>query len=298
MNRHCLVTDGFSPAAVKLRAEFDRRFRERAGEGAAPGRFVWDFWHVPDQYTLLRTPAYHFFSAKLYESWHRRIVEWGRATLGCHDISPPWLSCYVDGCEQQMHADHPHGPWAFVYSLTDWRGRDFSGGETQILKPKFLREWAGGGRAHTELRDIFDLWPPRFNRLLVFDPRLPHGVRRVQGAGGVLGGRLVMHGWFVQPRPFFTGALKVRQVEATLTSVLGELGQSVRELDVHGYISLRLNVGRDGHVRRCLWLTNTLVGDHAAPRLAVREIERHFRKASFARSSGATVLTVPVRLGH
>ena len=109
--------DGFAPEAKALRATFDERFAEpRSTRG---DRFVWDWWHVPGQYTALRTPAWTYFPKKVYEAFHRRLVEWGRKTLGCHDISPPWLSLYIDGCRQELHGDLPHGPWAFVYSLTN-----------------------------------------------------------------------------------------------------------------------------------------------------------------------------------
>jgi hypothetical protein len=30
-------------------------------------RFVWDYWHVPDQYTLVRTSAQDFFGDELYD---------------------------------------------------------------------------------------------------------------------------------------------------------------------------------------------------------------------------------------
>ena len=48
---------------------------------------------------------------------------------------------------------------------------------------------------------------PAFNRLVLFDPRLPHGVREVQGTRDPRKGRLVVTGWFTEPTPFFTGAL-------------------------------------------------------------------------------------------
>ena len=41
-----------------------------------------------------------------------------------------------------MHTDNPHGPFAFVLSLTEWEGRSFSGGETAILQPWVLDYWA------------------------------------------------------------------------------------------------------------------------------------------------------------
>ena len=136
MPRFVILTDRFFTRADRLRAVFDERFSNPRGLGS--DRFVWDWWHVPGQYTALRTPAYHYFPKVLYERFHRQLVTWGRRNLGCHDVSPPWLSCYVEGCRQELHADVPHGPWAFVYSLTLWNQRQFTGGETLLLKPATL----------------------------------------------------------------------------------------------------------------------------------------------------------------
>ncbi len=47
---------------------------------------------------------------------------------------------------------------------------------------------------------------PAFNRLTLFDPRLPHGVRAVEGTRDPRRGRLVVTGWFTEPTPFFNGA--------------------------------------------------------------------------------------------
>jgi hypothetical protein len=135
-----LTVSSFSPEARSLRSHFEERFANP--HDASSGRFVWDYWHVPQQYTVLRTPAYHFFAPQVYQAFHERLVLWGRRTLGCHDISPPWLSCYVDGCRQEFHSDLPHGPWAFVFSLTPWSKRQFTGGETLLLQDEMMNYWS------------------------------------------------------------------------------------------------------------------------------------------------------------
>ena len=176
-------------------------------------RFCWDWWHVPGQYTLLRTPAEAFFPAELYDQLEDALIAYGERELGCRGISPIWLrwavaskwaagpwrrgsglatveavgpcamacssafnatasawhaiqgskqqrlqssyplkhfpltslpcpySCYVSGCHQGLHADAPHGPFAFVLSLTNWEERRFSGGETLLLQPHVLDYW-------------------------------------------------------------------------------------------------------------------------------------------------------------
>lgn len=77
-------------------------------------------------------------------------------------------------------------------AATDWEGRGFTGGETMILKPHVLDYWRsfqpGQG---LEERHFLDLVEPRFNRLTVFDPRFPHGVRAVTGTRDPLKARLV-----------------------------------------------------------------------------------------------------------
>ena len=106
-------------------------------------RFVWDYWHVPHQYTLHRTMASDYFEEEEFEKLTEALTAFGRETLGCQAISPPWLSFYVDGCEQAMHADVPQGPLAYVLSLTRWEERRFIGGETAIMKPEHLNYWQG-----------------------------------------------------------------------------------------------------------------------------------------------------------
>lgn len=49
--------------------------------------------------------------------------------------------------------------------------------------------------------------PPQFGRFLAFDPRFPHGVRAVHGPRQMVTGRLVLHGWFSDPVPFWSGGL-------------------------------------------------------------------------------------------
>ena len=55
----------------------------------------------------------------------------------------PDMQCSLGahGLLQELHADSPHGPWAFVLSLTDWEQRGFTGGETTIFQPYMLNFW-------------------------------------------------------------------------------------------------------------------------------------------------------------
>lgn len=232
-----IIIDRFSPVSAKLRAEFDAKMKDP--RRSLPDRFVWDYWHVPGQYTHLRTPAEPFFSKRAFAGLVEALGNFGQRKLGCHGISPPWLSNYVEGCSQELHADVPHGPWAYVLSLTPpvtaARPRAFQGGETLLLRETALDYWSEG-RAHllnrggkggfVERDEIVERVVPDFGRLTVFDPRIPHGVSRVSGTHDPREGRLVLHGWFVQPRPFIEGPLK----EATLVGLINALSAALPEL--------------------------------------------------------------------
>lgn len=49
---------------------------------------------------------------------------------------------------------------------------------------------------------------PQFNRLSLFDPRVPHGVVPVHGVHDPREARIVLHGWFAEPEPYFEGVLE------------------------------------------------------------------------------------------
>lgn len=255
--------DRFSPYARELRAHFDRQFADP--HRAHAGRFVWDYWHVPGEFTNIRTPAFHYFPRALYEKFHRHLVRWGRENLGCHDISPPWLSLYVTGCRQETHVDRPHGPLAFVFSLT--RAGQFRGGETFLIKPKTLIE-------------------PRFNRLTLFNPAIPHGVREVRGTQDPRHGRLVIHGWFVNPRPFWVGPLNAGEIATGLDE---GLPSAVAGLSLgHGLLSMRLEI-RAGQVTNSRVLLNTLSGARD-----VRILTKRLERLRFPARRTPTQLTLPL----
>ena len=262
---HYLMVDDFYPKAKSLRQVFDRKFAQPLH--AHGERFVWDFWHVPGEYTHLRTPAVHYFPKKQYEAFHRYLVKWGREHLGCHDISPPWLSCYIAGCKQQPHRDHPHGPLAFVFSLSQG---GFKGGQTFLQKPKTLIA-------------------PKFNRLTLFNPSLQHGVKEVKGTMDPRQGRLVIHGWFVQPRPFWVGPLKVSDVARGLNEGLEDLPTGLGA----GLLSLRLQITQQGAVSSQKILINTLVGGRPAQ---LAKLLQRTALIKFAQSTASSRLTLPLIL--
>lgn len=286
---HLKVVDRFSRHARALRAVYDGRFRDPLA--GSPERFVWDYWHVPDQYTLLRTPAVRYFPRAPLEGFLRELTDWGMRELGCRAVTIPWLSAYVDGCRQELHADNPHGPWAYVLSLSTGA---FRGGETLVLKPRVLDYWKGfRGHRGVELPQLVDRIEARFNRLVAFDPRLPHGVTEVRGSHDPREARLVLHGWFTDPAPFFSGKLTARAIEPVLNAGLRSLAPlAARHGVVDGLLSVRLRVRPDGRVGSARSLASTLAGRDASG--FAREVVARVREWEFARARGPSEITIPV----
>jgi hypothetical protein len=257
--RQLIVVDDFFGAAGDMRQVFDERLGTR--RGASPERFVWDYWHVPDQYTYVRTFADEFFPPQLYQRFLDRLLGWGRETLGCSRIIRPWLSYYVDGCGQELHADIPHGPWAYVFSLTNWDERAFSGGETLLLSKDTLDYWRGYERSRgSELSSFAELIEPRFNRLTVFDPRIPHGVRRVEGTREPLDSRIAVHGWFHEPAVVVSEAIEQAGLRTAFEATLAILLVSLGDADgAEGIAAARIDLSSDGKVKGSHIVSSSLV---------------------------------------
>ncbi len=289
----------FHPRAQELRNTFDERFADLRGDSQE--RFCWDYWHVPGEYTYVRTPARRYFPTGLYGDLMSALRRWGRDHLGCERLGDPWLSYYVNGCVQELHSDRVHGPWAYVLSLTRWQERPFEGGETVILRSRTLDFWrAFEPGKHMNHRDIVERIPAAFNQLLVFDPRIPHGVSRVEGCADPRRARLVIHGWFRPPVVSLEGALRmgeIADIPARLQQrVAAELGDPTRLM---GLLVARLSIGADGTVSRVRCYSGALRSRDGGERIssdAVRRTEALLSTAEFPASTGTSELLLPVEL--
>jgi hypothetical protein len=229
------------------------------------------------------------------------LLTYARTELGCSALTPVWLSNYVDGMRQEIHADVPNGPWAFVLSLTDWDERKFSGGETFMLRPESLDYWRGFDAGDVvERGNIVRTIEPKFNRMTVFDPRIPHGVNTVGGTRDPREGRLVLHGWFRDLAPHFSGALTEESCEESLGEILPPLYAALAELPrALGVVVIRVDVNADGSVGGTEWKADTLVPvpapdlpDPTEVRDAILlEIAGAFMDATFPALSGS--ITMP-----
>jgi hypothetical protein len=282
-----LIHDHFYPQAEELRDFFEEQFVNPYSLQAK--RFVWDYWHVPHQFSLLRTPAYHYFPEKMYMRFHRHLVQWGRSQLGCWDISPPWLSCYIHGSRQEMHTDSHHGLWAFVYSLSPQQ--KFSGGETFLLNSDSLSVTQSQEKSHL-LKTI----PPKMNRLSVFDPQTPHGVTEVRGSMNPADGRLVIHGWFTEPKTYKVGPLP----KGAVAKKLNEATLMVQDLASQfplfkGVLAIHLTIAKSGKVKLLSLASNTIKGLTPEDKMQfLKSLKFRLMRLQFSSAKTETFITLPL----
>jgi hypothetical protein len=290
------IEDSFYQDHRKLRSHYVSRFENPLK--AHSGRFCWDYWNVPEQYRLLRTPAQDFFGEKLFQPFLNHLLNWGRKELGCQMISHPWLSAYVNDCYQEIHSDVPHGPWSFVYSLTPWKNRKFTGGETFVTKPKLLNYFQTLDSSRSdETSQLIQKIPAQENRLVVFDPRYPHGVTRVNGVEDLLDARLVIHGWFTEPRPMIEGALTARKAIPGMDQIAQHLMDAFSASDLSGIFCAKFEISSDGMITHTQTLTAHLIHPQSGqivPTAWLKKVLDVCSEIRFPKSSGKTTITLPI----
>ena len=149
--RHIIVEPDFTESAAELRAVFDARFEDP--RATSRERFLWDYWHVEGQYSLIRTQAKAYFPRALYDRLEADLISYGERALGCRAISPVWMSYYVDGCVQELHCGEEWGERERGGALEGARGRRAPKREQReaeaVLSPaltqRCLRRGGGGG---------------------------------------------------------------------------------------------------------------------------------------------------------
>lgn len=285
------MVGNFFDGAEEMRGVYDARFG--TPRAASDDRFVWDFWHIPDQYSYLRTPGQNFFPPDLYSDLVVRLRVWGLANLGCAGLVRPWLSYYVDGCHQALHADVPQGPWAYVLSLTRWDSRRFRGGETLVARDRLLDFWSRSEPdAGMEETDLLETVPARFNQLTVFDARFPHGVRRLEGTRDPTEGRIAVHGWFREPRILVADRIASPATTEALETATATVGCGAPR-DVAGLVTARVRVAASGRVEEVNMLSDMLYPPAPA---VVEGFRQELMAVSVQAASSPGWAVVPLRL--
>ena len=295
-----VVVDDFLPAelAAAMRADIDGHFAEPFRHRADTHQ-VWNYWFVPGLYTYLRTSPEKVIRRDRVEAFAAALEAWSIATLGMGNVTWPYLSLYVDGCRQGLHNDATNGRFGYVYSLTRDRRRT-EGGQTLVFREgdpfrgKLTEASAGPG--------FYDGIEPEFNRLVVFDDRLPHAVERVEGSMDPVEGRFVLHGHLSETGTIVAGVLPAAAVEPAVVEMLrGFAGRYAARIALYqGPLALRFVIGRGGAVETCDIVLDRVAcadpGDIGWEPLR-GELAEGFKTLKFAPAASETTVTQPIAFG-
>jgi hypothetical protein len=295
-----IVVDGFLPAdlALQMRRDIDSHFASPEGHRAETHQ-VWNYWFVPDSYTYLRTTPEKVIERGRIYAFHKALRDWSVAMLGMANVTWPFLSLYVSGCRQNWHNDSVNGRFGFVYSLTRDDRRTI-GGDTLVrheIDP-FRAHLARAGAG----RQFYQAIEPRFNRLLIFDDRLPHSVERVDGSMDPVEGRFVLHGHLREGGTMIAGALSEEMIAGPIMELLGQIREDLSAAAAlyNGSLILRLTIAAAGSVAACRVLVDRVL--HPDPGhvdwepLRAKLVER-FERLRFPPAAGETVLIQPLLFG-
>lgn len=294
--RYHVIPD-FTPLAPSMREQIERHFADPYRHG--PERQVWNYWYVPGNYTYLRTNPDHVVGKPLVDQFMQQLTEFAVTRLGMDDVTRPWLSMYVDSFGQALHNDSRNGSIGYVFSLTRWDGRTFTGGETMLFHERDY--WASGGfTAAGSTTMFYELVPARFNQLLLFDDRVPHSVPTVRGVVDPAGARLVMHGHITARRIMVRGPLE--QPRHLQSASMQQLAQCVRQIveaargRVHGVATFALKVAGDGSVQDVRVLIDRVLPlpGGSDPAALVAHAREQLSALHFEATDGESTLTVPL----
>jgi hypothetical protein len=295
-----VVVDDFLPldVAEAMRGDIDAHFAKYEFHKPETHQ-VWNYWFVPGLYTYLRTSPEKLIKRGRVDDFVKVLSCWSAEALGLREVTWPYLSLYVSGCRQNIHNDSENGRFAFVYSLTRDK-RMTTGGETIVMKEGDLFRMNVATAQATS--GYFTSIEPRFNRLVVFDDRMPHGVERVDGSMDPKEGRFVLHGHLRDKGAIVAGALTEKQVgEVVMESLIEFSSESFSRIRLyHGPVVLNLLIASTGAVESCSVLLDRVTAtdstDAGWPRMQ-RSLIAKFKALKFPEADGKTTVTQPIILG-
>ncbi|HEV2865977.1 MAG TPA: hypothetical protein VGX37_05640 [Allosphingosinicella sp.] len=281
--------------AREMRDAIDRHFAEPYKQKAE--HQVWNYWYVPDMYTFLRTSPDKVLGRDLLERFYRALTTWAWNVLGLGNVTYPFLSLYVNGCSQSIHNDATNGRFGYVYSLTR-NQRDTRGGETIVfhegdLFRSRLRTMTGGRGG------LYEMIEPAFNRLAIFDDRMPHGVNRIEGSMDPVHARIVLHGHISETGPAVQGPLPPHEVGAAVEGAANEaLSGFDMATDPHGPVVVRISILPNGDVAQArLVLDRLAFPDGTSTEGMAEAVVEAVKKLRFPEAAEPSEAVVPVLVG-
>lgn len=292
IRRQHVVRDFFEEAEA-MRETLDVRFKD-----AYTDSINWHYFCDPRMYTYLRTAPQRVFPKPVFERFMHRLRLWCMENLGLTPMNLPYLHLMVDGCRLGLHSDFHNGAWGYVYSLTRWEKRKFSGGETLLLRdgvPSYKKH-----HVHGEV--LYELIPAQFNQLLVFDDRIVHATPTVEGSMDPLDGRIALVGHIRATSPLvISGSIQWAEARRVVLEALPHLRDRIRNYkDVQGTATYRLAVAATGAVESVTILTDNVVTpftgyDNSDAVASVKSlIQQTMAGLKFPAAAGRSAVVVPV----
>jgi hypothetical protein len=290
------IETNFWARAEEMRQAVDDHFSEP--ETHDRRNRIWNYWYVADQYTYLRAHPNSVISEAVVDAFLEKLRSWCLARLGMGYVEMPTLSLYINGCGQALHNDATNGRFAYVYSLTRWEQRTFSGGETLLMRESDY--WCSDRITQPAPHGtLFNVIPARFNQLLVFDDRMVHGVSHLQGQMSPLHGRLVLHGHIKEDGMHVEGALSQLEAKRSWDSHRPDLDRRLASLagGYQGIVSLSIQVSPNGRVKNVRVLLDSLLPTTrglTSPQEITEAIVTWARGLRFPKSVDDTVIVAPL----
>jgi hypothetical protein len=292
MIRRQHVMGHFFEDAEAMREAIDMCFKD-----AYARRISWHYFCDPLKYTYLRTTPQEVIPKPIFESFMQRLRLWCTENLGLMPVGLPNLHLMVNGCRLGFHSDFHNGTWGYVYSLTRWEERRFSGGETLLLRdgvPSYKKH-----HVHGEV--LYELIPANFNQLLVFDDRIVHATPTIEGSMDPMDGRIALVGHIRATSPLVTGSIQGTEARRVVLQALSLLGDRIRTYkDVQGTVTYRLAIVATGAVESVTVLTDNVITPftgygHSDAVASVKSIIQHaLAGLRFSAAAGNSTLIVPV----
>ena len=287
-----VVVDDFLPddQTRAMREDIDAHFAD-AQNHRPDTHYVWNYWHVPGTYTYLKTVPERVIARQKVDAFVQALRTWAAVNVGFGHVTWPFLSMYVPGCAQGVHNDSVNGRLGYVFSLTR-NARKTIGGETIVFQDRDLfrsnLDKPAAGSA------IFDLVEPRFNRLTLFDDRVPHAVQRVDGSMDPVEGRFVLHGHISEAGAVAQGPLHPDAMREPVAAALEELRAGAAK-GAHGPIVYCVEIGAGGAVQRLRPLLDRLVSPFNADLEPVRKaIAERVAALRFPEAAAPTRANIPL----
>jgi hypothetical protein len=116
---------------------------------------------------------------------------WAADTLATDVVTPPVLTALIDGSERWPAVEPNAGKYGYVFSLTNWSKKKFSGGEV-IVAQSSSSDTKNRFFAGAQMERLFGL---ELNQLLVFDAHVNRGTRLLRGARTPFEGSVSLEGY-------------------------------------------------------------------------------------------------------